>query len=127
MSSEYTEQLQAFLLGKYNNAWIHHGDIAVYVRRGHHTLPPLRAIVDTFDVANIDVPQAKQKQGIFTRWLTMAEELAYEQGFTAVFVESVLNPHLARFLTKRGYTKSGPDECPNFFRYCVSGTASSGH
>lgn len=114
----YKTCLMKFLESKITNMWINHPDISIYVRKGWHRLPDFRMPVETFDIANINVPQTMQKQGIFTRWLEMAEDVANEEGFAAVFVESVLNPDLAKFLAKRGYTQSGPDECPNFFRYC---------
>lgn len=127
MNIPFHTDLLKFLESKLSNVWIYHPDISIYVRKGFHTLPPFRAVRNTLDVANISVLEARQKQGIFTEWLGVAEAMAAEHGFDAVYVESVLNPHLASFLTKRGYTKMGPASCPSFFQYCqISGTESSG-
>ena len=118
MHRVFETMLTKFHEGVIGNQWLHSADMNVYVRRGYHTLPPLRAIRNAFDVANVEVIELRRGRGIFTEWLAVAERLASEYGFDAVFVESVLNPRLGEFLIRQGYTKMGPDQCPNYFKYC---------
>ena len=118
MMSIYHEGLQTFCLGRTPNSWITMGDLRVYMRKGVHTLPPLRAVRNTFDIASVEVTSDKRGNGIFTEFLKVAEDLARENGFDAVYVENLLNPRLASFLARRGYTQMGSQEVPSFFRYC---------
>jgi hypothetical protein len=48
-----------------------------------------------FELANIKVPEAKQKQGIFSAFLTEWE------GQLSLMIENVANPYLRAHLTKR--------------------------
>ncbi len=106
--------IQNFIEGPCSNTWINYPNgMKVYVRKGHHMIGD--TVESTFDVANISVPENLQKGGLFTYWLKTAEAEASERDLI-VFVESVLNPHLAEFLTKRGYIKTGDDMCPSFYR-----------
>lgn len=94
-------------------------DAGALSARGHLNWGPLRAYVrvtrrriqgvltPTIDVASVNVEPTCQQQGHFTRWLGGVETLA-KASSRAVFVESVLNEHLARFLSLRGYQTS-PD------------------
>lgn len=119
MNPIYLARIVAFIKTSVRNEWIYHEHIHIYVRKGFHALPETPFVRDTFDVATVNVDEAMQRQGIFTAWLTIAEQQAKKHGFAAVFVESVLNPQLAQWLARRGYSKMGPDECPNYYRYCV--------
>lgn len=111
--NKYIEELQNFLWSKRSNAWISYEHLNVYVRKAHHFWDGSRK--STLDVANINVPHPYKGRGLFTAWLTQAEIIAREEGFEAVYVESLLNPRLADFLYRRGYTLIEPSSPPCYY------------
>lgn len=89
--------------------WIRSGHLSAYVRVTRRRVN--REIVETIDVASVEVPEAHQGKGCFSRWLPKVEALAAKHG-RIVFVESVLNDRLASFLVARGYhTVDHVDRC----------------
>lgn len=110
----YRADIRRFIEGERKNMWIEYPNFRIYVRKGFHTLPPFRAFKDTFDIANISVDEASQGKGIFTEWLTAAEDIAKEFELTP-YVENLLNPRLAQWLSRRGYCRMGPVELPSYF------------
>jgi N-acetylglutamate synthase-like GNAT family acetyltransferase len=101
----YTDTIRLFLLGSNRNCWLNYPDFHVYVRKGYHRINQANPVSMTFDIANIDVEARQRGKGIFTDWLTLVERETKSAGLEAVYVENVLNPRLADFLTRRGYTK----------------------
>jgi len=59
----------------------------------------MRVGTDTLTIANVSVPEERQRQGIFAAFLGWCESQV-----TQVIVESVLNAHLEQFLQRRGYS-----------------------
>lgn len=110
---KYNEDLQAFLNSSLRNTWIKYPNFEVYVRKGYHLLEGKQAI--TFDVANIHVHEEARGKGIFSTWLDMVETMAHEEGFDAVYVENLLNPLLANFLVRAGYTRTGPMDLSSYY------------
>lgn len=109
------KDLIEFLNAKHEkNCWFVYDTFKVYVRKAMRTLPPMRAFFDTLDIATINVYEEHQGNGIFTAYLTMAEDLAKEAD-RIVFIENVLNPRLAQWLECRGYSRMGPPELPSYF------------
>lgn len=93
-------KLEEFLAGSARNAWIAEPGIKIYVRKGWHCIAD--DIRTCLDVANVEVHEKLQRQGIFNAWLMKAEVLATGR-FDYVYVENVLNPHLDDYLSRRGY------------------------
>lgn len=105
----YKRAIRAFNRSAMRNSWIQHSDIRVYIRKGQRRLPTTTGFQVTLDVANIQTKW--HGKGIFTTWLTAAEEEAKKLGFDAVFVESILEERLIPFLERRGY-KDMPGSIP---------------
>lgn len=79
------------------------GHVHGYLRISHRYLTPdlqLRCI----DIADINVDEAHQRQGLFTLFLTQVEQAADYFG-AGVFVESIHTDHLFESLLKRGYIR----------------------
>jgi N-acetylglutamate synthase and related acetyltransferases len=114
MEQSYRSGFKEFIASARNNAWLYYDDIEIYVRKSHRCFKR-DIIARTFDVANIKVNEQMQGQGIFTHWLTVIEDAARKAGFECVYVESLLNPRLADFLARRGYTQKGGIEPPSYY------------
>ncbi len=95
--------------------WIKDGDLECYVRVTKHRVGDVVAC--TFDVANVKVKQRSRRKGVFKVWLAIVEAECDARGLV-VYVESVLNDDLYRFLKARGY-EDVPGEvnaCPCVYR-----------
>lgn len=96
--------LEQFLASKHPNLWIYEPKMKAYVRKGMHALN--RGVLSKcLDLANIEVYEEFRSQGVFREFLDRAEALANERRW-AVFVESLLEPRLEKFLVARGYAIS---------------------
>lgn len=85
------------------NRWLESSDdiLRVYVRRSVRIWQTIMNGGEvTLDLASISAEP--QGTGRFTEFLNFAESL---KPFDGIFVESVLNPRLADFLHRRGYTE----------------------
>lgn len=91
--------------------WFEIKSMQVYLRMTQRSLEG--KIRPTFDIANIEVREPYQRQGIFSEFLIGMELLAGKYG-KAIYVENVSNPILQRFLIKRGYIQQG-DLLPCFY------------
>ena len=92
--------LDAFLASKDRNAWIDEKHMKVYVRRsmrliGTDTVPCL-------DLATVEVDEDKRGGGVLTLFIKRFEREAKTRR-RGVYVESILEPRLIPFLTKKGY------------------------
>lgn len=113
----YKTQLQKFIEGPERAKWLYFKDIAVFVRKSTR-IREKGTYLQCFDVANVNVPINHQKQGVFTRFLETAEEMAENGGFDGIFVESVINRGLWSFLDRKGYEIFQKGECytPNYYK-----------
>lgn len=73
-------------------------------------------MLPTIDIGTIEVFPGHEGKGVFTRLLKNIEAMADNNGRT-VYVESIVNPELAKSLVKRGYALSGDPFAPNAFRH----------
>ncbi len=87
------------------NRWFHGPHIGMYLRRTRRVIDD--NVVETIDIANVEVDEAHQGKGIFTEYLSVIESLAIWNHLT-VYMENILNPKLAEFMFKRGYIR--PDK-----------------
>ncbi len=93
--------------------YINIGCVCAYVRQ---TIRRYNAKdVNTLEIGNVTVEEEKQRQGEFSRFLEAFIELAKERK-RAVLVECVHNPHLAKYLLRKGFDAiDGPS-----YIYCTS-------
>jgi GNAT superfamily N-acetyltransferase len=100
------------------NQWITERDISVYVRRSVRvldaTMPKL-----CLDIGSVEVEEKHRGMGIFTGFLKRFEEAA-KQLNRAVYVESIMEPRLVKFLLRNGYQyvpgQTDKDLAPNLFK-----------
>ena len=97
------------------NAWIEERDIEIYVRKSKRLIGD--KIFLCLDIGSVEVAEKRRGQGLFRAFLHRFEEEAKKQN-RVVFVESILNNRLYKFLLANGYThdpRSHPI-CPNVFK-----------
>ena len=92
--------LLQFLAQPQSNLWISERNIKVYVRKSMRYIP--WTLVPCLDLANVEVTESKRGQGIFTAFLSKFETEAAKLK-RIVYVESILEPRLEKFLLARGY------------------------
>lgn len=80
------------------NKWIADEVMKVYLRRGKHYINDHK--YTTLDIASVEVVEWKRRQGYFSRFLQTAVEIKPWEG---VYVENVITPFLALFLSKNGF------------------------
>lgn len=110
------EEIEEFLKAHKRNQWFEDDQMKVYIRRAFHRVNS-QTLANTLDIASIEVDEKLQGQGIFTRFIAKMEILADKHGLV-VYVESVMNTRLAKFLNKIGYirTDEGWNPAPCFAR-----------
>lgn len=86
------------------NMWFEMADfhLNVYIRITQRVLGGV--ILNTIDIANIEVDEEFQKCGNFSRFLSKIEELALKYDRT-VYVECIQRDFLIEFLKKLGYVE----------------------
>ena len=102
------DSLLRFLDSNTRAEWIVSGPMRVFVRKAKHIIAGM--LTNTLDVASVSVDPDRQGGGVFKTWLAQVEKLAYVRGLH-VRVESILEPRLVPFLTRRGYVRV-PDTLP---------------
>jgi len=80
-------------------------DIHLYVRIGPHYCGGKR--LECLELASIEVPSQKQRQGLFTRVLHRLENEVPALNLQAVLVENIGNEHLRAYLERIGYQPVG--------------------
>ena len=81
------------------NKWFSDKEMEIYVRRGHH-LNQNKELVETLDLATIEVKEKLRGNGIFTRFLNELEKWFHGN----IYVENVLTEQFADFFRRRtGY------------------------
>ena len=104
-----------FTKSKLRNQWIKEPHMQVYVRKSRRFVND--ELIPCFDVASIQVKESHQGKGLFTNFLKMVEEYSAENSLI-VFVESVLNVRLRKFLERNGYIHhpSTSEICPSYYK-----------
>ena len=103
------------------NQWIEEPHMRIYVRRSLRMLGNNKdgenKLTPCLDVATIEVDEEKRGKGLFTLFLSRVENEA-KNLHRNVYVESIQEPRLVKFLTKRGY-EFVPNTCewnPSMFK-----------
>lgn len=97
--------IRNFLDGSSMNAWIQVEDFEIYVRDTRHLLCRGR-IGNTFDIANINLPDsAKRSQGLFKQLLEEIQNLLESEypRIDAIYIESVINLRLEDYLRRSNF------------------------
>ncbi len=100
------------------NLWIHEHSIDVYVRKSIRLLDTeSTTTTPCLDIGSVEVDEDRRGIGIFTGFLNRFEKAASKLN-RAVYIESILNPSLQRFIERRGYqlVPRSNDLAPNMFK-----------
>lgn len=85
----------------------------LYVRIATHCI--VGRMARTLDISSVDVKESCQNKGLFKNLLKHCESLAVQYGL-AVYIESVQNEHLAKYLSKIGYVSDGSPIASSFHK-----------
>ena len=99
------KKVRHFLDVGLRNQWIEYPGMIVYVREAHHYHPGLKQVIKCFDVASVYVN--KPNKGTFTTWFNALRKELSNSKFSAIFVESVINPSFADYLRRRNLYEVG--------------------
>ena len=100
------------------NVWIAERDIDVYVRKSIRLLDKSSTTpTPCLDIGSVEVYEPHRGIGIFTGFLDRFEQAAIKL-HRAVYVESIQNPRLQKFLERRGYqmVPNSNEIAPNMFK-----------
>ena len=103
---------------KLRNAWIKERGISIYIRRSVRLLDPnSTTATPCLDIGSVEVDEDERGKGIFTAFLSRFEREAEKIG-RAVYVESILEPRLKKFLLKQGYqlVPNSSEMSPSMFK-----------
>ncbi len=110
-----TEQSDA-MHGFARAEWVRGREGKVFVRVNRRVLTPSPLeLAPVFELANIEVKAHHRGKGVFNAVLAAMEQHAAAQG-RAMFIESVLDPHLLRVLPQKGYAMVGEPASSNFYK-----------
>lgn len=93
--------------------WIHCEKFKIFVRVTKRLIE--KDITETIDISNVVVYDEYQNTGVFKEVLNVIEQLASEHN-KVIYVESIQNPILVKYLEKEGFTLDGCEFCPNAFK-----------
>src|SRR5690606_34542018 len=68
----------------------------------------------TLDISSVSIYKDQQKKGLFKALLNHCEKLCIKHKLT-LFIESVISPELAAYLTRIGYDSNGVEICANYY------------
>ena len=105
MSNPYKKPILDWLSSGKRDERFELGTLTSYCRKSFRGYPLVEGKLSTMnaiDIASIEVSPDYRGQGMFTQFLDAFEEIAKEKGY-AVYVESILEKRLNKFLSNRGY------------------------
>lgn len=105
-------KVKTFIRGPYNNLWIEDHLLTVYLRKGLHCQPGTGEPRKCLDIGNVQV--ARVGHGTFSAWIALVEVLAREEGFEALYVESVLTRKFAAWFIERDRWIKSAERPPSF-------------
>lgn len=80
------------------NSWFSLPEGQIYLR-----LASRYDLGKTLDIVSVEMYEEYQGQGIFTQYLRLFEEEAYQRGYAAIVIEQVINKGLYKSLKRQGY------------------------
>ncbi len=93
------EQLAAFISSGPRNLWLEDGLMKVYVRKSIRLCR--NNAMTCLDIASIEVVEEHRSKGHFTAFIAHAEKV---NPFSLMLLECVLNPRLAIWAKRNGWT-----------------------
>lgn len=105
MNNPYTKHIKDWLASGNRDKRFELGTLNAYCRKSFRRYPLTKGKLSTLnaiDIASIEVDPDLRGQGIFTKFIEAFESVAHEEGY-AVYVESILEKKLNKFLKGRGY------------------------
>jgi len=98
------------------NTWIKEKDIEVYIRRSVRIIE--NKMHPCLDIGSVEVKEKKRGRGTFSCFLNRFEEEAKKLN-RCVYIESILNPRLIKYLLGKGYQfVPGTSEIsPNMYKF----------
>ena len=118
-ATRMVSRVKEFLASGERNAWLDcpQGIFKLYVRRSTRLLcvGAGQQMVPTLDLANLEIAQERQKQGILTLFL---KRLLLDNE-EHLYVESILSDHAMRLLKRLGFAIMGEDTIPSAYRFRV--------
>lgn len=109
-------EIEQFLRGKANNAWIESGGYKAYLRKGMPGRVDLASIErkGLGDNALYDLPpEQRPPRGDFSGFMAELERAAADAGYDQVYVENIMNEFLPGVLERMGYSRD-PDALSAF-------------
>jgi len=99
------------------NMWIQERDIDVYVRKSIRMLDRSTTATPCLDIGSVEVHEDRRGQGVFKAFLDRFEKEAKKLN-RAVYIESIMEARLVKFLKSRGYAfvRDSSDLAPNMFK-----------
>ena len=106
------DDLELFLTGRSNNAWIYLLSYNIYVRKGYHNIADVGCI-HTFDIANIHIREKLRGKGQFAVLLDHIEKALRNHTVQpeVIYIESILNTAFAQHLLKSGFRDAHAGTC----------------
>ena len=101
----YTKHIQNWLESGNRDIRFELGILNAYCRKSFRGYPITQGTLSTLnaiDIASIEVDPDFRGQGVFTEFIEAFEQVAHTEGY-AVYVESILEKRLNKFLNRRGY------------------------
>ena len=100
------------------NVWICERNVSVYVRKSIRMLDRTTTATPCLDIGSVEVHENRRGQGVFKAFLDRFEKEAKKLN-RAVFVESIVEARLVKFLTSRGYkfVHNSGELAPNMFKF----------
>ena len=97
--------LSSFLLNKnLRNQWIQEGKLRAYVRKSVRLLDSKSpTATPCLDIGSVEVDENHRGKNIFKQFLSKFELKAKKLN-RAIYIESILNPRLTKFLLSNGYS-----------------------
>ena len=116
---DFWKAVEEFIAQPQRNRWLEVGPVQMYVRKSTRLLDGHR--VNVFDVASIQVETGLQGKGYFSAALDVVMELAKDNMFDAVMMESIVNERFAEHFAKKPgwepYNVGGDENVNYIYRY----------
>lgn len=105
MSNPYKKHILELVESDKRDKRFELGELSAYCRKSFRLYSFKKdapVFINAIDIASIEVHPDRRGQGVFTKFLEAFEEIAKENGY-AVYVESILEKKLNKFLKNKGY------------------------
>lgn len=112
IDQEMEYQLHKFLHGSADSGMLRGVYSALNLRTGVKKLN--EGMFNCLTILEVDVDKRYRRMGIFKDLLQIMEDATH---FEAVYVDTIINPHLEDFLVKRGYHRLNSDRACYMYKF----------